>query len=106
VIVYSLDGTACEKPQRLSRGHTSDEVGKTSSKRVEEKAFNGMVVKSSVRIWNIKTVVARVKSGYFAHVNGEEWWIWVGGAYCTTTCSCASRDARSIAKCLQSRCPG
>ena len=53
VVIDCLDGGASEKPHSLARSKPRDEIPYASSERVEQEAFEGMIVKGTVCIRDI-----------------------------------------------------
>lgn len=62
VIVDSFDGRHCKEPHGLAGTHTGDQESNTSASRIQEESLNWVVVEGTESIWNVKTVVAGVKS--------------------------------------------
>lgn len=63
MVVDRLDGRASEKPHGLANGHAGDKISDSSTESVKKESFNWMVVKSSVRVGDIETVVAGMEHG-------------------------------------------
>ena len=58
VVKHGLDGGSGEEPHGLARSHAGKEKGKSSSECVKEEALEWVVIKSSISIGYVKTVVS------------------------------------------------
>lgn len=61
MVVDSFDRAAGEEPYALACCHTSDKVGETCSKCIEEEAFKRMIVERTVCIRYVEAMVAGVE---------------------------------------------
>lgn len=61
VIKHCLYGGSGEEEHRLSNRHAGDKVGETSTQRVQEEAFDRVVVERTVCIRNVETMVTGVE---------------------------------------------
>lgn len=61
MIVHSLDDGNAEEHGALAESHTSDLVGQTGAKGVEQETLKRMVVQGPVGVRNIETMVSRVE---------------------------------------------
>lgn len=63
VVINGLDSRESEEASALEQRHASHLESDTSTESVEKEAFKGVVVKSTVSVWNIETVVSGVEGG-------------------------------------------
>ena len=61
VVEDGLDGRSSEEPHGLAHCHSGEEVSETTAKGVKRKALERVVVKGTVSVGNVETMVARVK---------------------------------------------
>ena len=62
VIIYCLHSRKGEEAGPLTDGHACDFERDASTQGVEQKSLQGVVVKSSIRVRHIESVVPRVES--------------------------------------------
>ena len=63
VIVNSFYRAATKEDHALSASHAGDQEGNTSSESIQNETFNRVVVQGTVRVRNVKPVVARMELG-------------------------------------------
>lgn len=61
VVVDRLDRAYAKEDDGLSDGHPCCRVSEDSTERVQEEAFDGVVVEGSKRVGHVETVVHRVE---------------------------------------------
>lgn len=61
VVVHRLDRAYPKEDDGLSDGHACCRVCQDGTERVQEEAFDGVVVEGSKRVGHVKTVMDRVK---------------------------------------------
>lgn len=64
MVINCLDCGKGEEARSLSNRHTREFKANASTKCVEQESFQGVVVQSTVGVWNVESVVSGVESRY------------------------------------------